>query len=71
MYYMNLGITSAMISVLYVVLKMALNYKESPKPNLKDGIMVFMCSLISLYGIEQYSISKPKIIEVITTPPDF
>jgi hypothetical protein len=68
---MNLGITSAIISILYVILKMALNYKESPKPNLKDGVSVFLCSLISLYGIEQYSIAKPKIIEVITTPPDF
>jgi hypothetical protein len=68
---MNLGLTSAIISILYVILKMALNYKESPKPNVKEGIMVFMCSLVSLYGIEQYAIAKPKITEVLTTPPDF
>ncbi len=68
---MNLGLTSAIISIVYVILNMAMHYKESPKPNIKDGIAVFMCSLVSLYGIEQYSISKPKIIEVITTPPDF
>ena len=68
---MNLGLTSAIISILYVILKMALNYKDSPKPNVKEGVMVFMCSLVSLYGIEQYAIAKPKITEVLTTPPDF
>ena len=68
---MNLGLTSAIISILYVILKMALNYKESPKPNVREGVMVFLCSLLSLYGIEQYGIAKPKIIEVLTTPPDF
>jgi len=68
---MNLGITSVIISILYIILKMALNYKESPRPNVKEGVMVFVCSLVSLYGIEQYAIAKPKITEVLTTPPDF
>ena len=68
---MNLGLTSAIISILYVILKMALNYKESPRPNVKECVMVFVCSLVSLYGIEQYAIAKPKITEVLTTPPDF
>ena len=68
---MNLVAKSVIIGILYVVLKMALRYKESPKPNLKDGLAVFICSLSVLYGIEQYNIAKPKITEVLTTPPDF
>ena len=68
---MNLGISAIIISVVFVLFKMALNYKDSPKPDLKDGFIVFVSSIAGLYALDHYSLVKPKGIEVFTAPPEF
>ena len=68
---MNLGISAIIISVLFVLFKMALNYKDSPKPDLKDGLVVFISSIAGLYALENYSLVKSKGVEVFTAPPEF
>ena len=68
---MNSLLLSAMIGVIYVVIKMALNYKESPSPNIKEGILVMFSSLAGLYGTSQFGMVKPKVTEVFTETPGF
>jgi len=68
---MNLGISAIIISVVFVLIKMAINYKDSPKPDLKEGLVVFISSIAGLYALEQYSRVKPKGVEVFTAPPEF
>jgi len=68
---MNSVFISAMISILYVILKMAIHYKESPTPNIKDGMLVFVSSIAGLYAMEQFGHSKSKVIEVFTETPSF
>ena len=68
---MNSAIISAMISILYVIIKMAVHYKESPTPNVKEGIIVFMSSMAGLYAVEQFGQIKPKVTEVFTETPSF
>jgi hypothetical protein len=68
---MHYSVIACMIGVLYVLVKMGLNYKESPSPNFKDGILVMLCSSVVMYGSTQIGIIKPKITEVFTEIPGF
>jgi hypothetical protein len=69
--YMNLGITAFVIGVCFVVLKLALYYKETQTPNLKDGMIAFVSSMAGLYAIDLYSKKIEKTVEVFTNPPAF
>ena len=62
---------AVVISVIFVLLKMAVHYKESPRPSLKEGIMVFVSSLGGLYAMEQFGKVTPKVTEVFTETPSF
>lgn len=68
---MNSLLVSAIIGVIYVVVKLVLNYKESPSPNIKEGILVMLSSLAGLYGTSQFGMVKPKVTEVFTETPGF
>jgi hypothetical protein len=68
---MNSLLVSAIIGVIYVVVKMALHYKESPSPNIKEGILVMLSSAAGLYATAQFGIVKPKVTEVFTETPSF
>jgi len=68
---MHSSVIACMIGVLFVLVKMALNYKESPSPNFKDGLLVMLCSGAVMYGSAQIGIIKPKITEVFTETPKF
>jgi hypothetical protein len=68
---MNSLLVSAIIGVIYVVIKMALHYKESPSPNIKEGIIVMFSSFAGLYGTSQFGMVKPKVTEVFTETPGF
>jgi hypothetical protein len=68
---MNSFLISAVIGVIYVIIKMALHYKESPSPNIKEGILVMLSSAAGLYATSQFGIVKPKITEVFTEVPSF
>jgi hypothetical protein len=68
---MNSLLVSAIIGVIYVVIKMVLNYKDSPSPNIKEGILVMLSSMAGLYGTSQFGMVKPKVTEVFTETPGF
>jgi hypothetical protein len=68
---MNSLLVSAMIGVIYVVIKMVLHYKESPSPNIKEGFLVMVSSMAGLYGTSQFGMVKPKVTEVFTETPGF
>lgn len=68
--YMNLTL-AVVISIIFMVLKMAIQYKESPQPNLKDGFLVFLSTLGGLYALEQFGKVTPKVTEVFTETPSF
>ena len=68
---MNSLLVSAIIGVIYVVIKLVLNYKESPSPNIKEGILVMLSSMAGLYGTSQFGMVKPKVTEVFTETPGF
>lgn len=68
---MNSLLVSAIIGVIYVVVKLVLNYKESPSPNIKEGILVMLSSMAGLYGTSQFGMVKPKVTEVFTETPGF
>jgi hypothetical protein len=68
---MNSLLLSAIIGVIYVVIKMVLHYKESPSPNIKEGILVMLSSMAGLYGTSQFGMVKPKVTEVFTETPGF
>ncbi len=61
---------SCIISIIYMLIKLALNYKEKPVPNIKDGIIVFMSSMGGFFISNSFSI-KPKITDVFTEAPAF
>ena len=67
---MNL-VLAVVISLIFTVLKMAIHYKESPRPNLKDGFLVFISSVGGLYAMEYYGKVTPKVTEVFTETPSF
>lgn len=60
---------AVVISVLYMVAKMALHKEKQPP--LKDGFLVFLSSVGGLYAMEQFVKSAPKITEVFTESPSF
>ena len=68
---MNSFLISVVIGVIYVIVKMVLHYKETPSPNIKDGILVMLSSFAGLYGTSQFGIIKPKVTEVFTETPGF
>ena len=68
--YMNLTL-AVVISVIFTVLKMAIHYKESPRPNFKDSVIVFVSSVAGLYALEQFGKVTPKVTEVFTETPSF
>lgn len=68
---MNSLLVSAIIGVIYVVVKLVLNYKETPSPNIKEGILVMLSSMAGLYGTSQFGMVKPKVTEVFTETPGF
>jgi len=68
---MNSVTISAMISIAYVLLKMTMNYKESPSPNIKDGFIVFLCSMSGLYASEYVGKTTPQVMKVFTEHPPF
>ena len=68
--YMNL-ILPVVISIIFMVVKMIQNYKESPTPNIKDGVIVFISSACGLYAMEQFGKVSPKVTEVFTETPSF
>ena len=68
---MNSLLVSCIIGAIYVFIKMALHYKESPRPNVKEGILVMLSSMAGLYATSQFGMVKPKITEVFTEVPSF
>ena len=67
---MNLTL-AVVISVIFTVIKMAINYKESLRPNVKDTFIVFLSSVAGLYTLEQFGKVTPKVTEVFTETPSF
>lgn len=67
---MNLTL-AVVISVIFTVLKMAIHYKESLRPNVKDAFIVFISSVAGLYAMEQIGKVTPKVTEVFTETPSF
>ncbi len=67
---MNTLMVACIISVIYVVIHMALHYKESPSPNIKEGILVLLSSMAGLHVSSQVNL-KPKVTEVFTESPSF
>jgi len=68
---MNSLLVSCIIGAIYVIVKMALHYKETPRPNIKEGILVMLSSMAGLYATSQFGIVKPKVTEVFTESPSF
>ena len=68
---MNSLLVSCIIGAIYVIVKMALHYKEKPSPNIKEGILVMLSSMAGLYVTSQFGMVKPKVTEVFTEKPPF
>jgi hypothetical protein len=69
----NYIIVSSIISALYSILKYAVTYKENPKPDVKESLMVFACTIAGLYIYDNYFdvVTKPKLSEIFTDQPSF
>ena len=69
----NYVVISSIISAMFSILKYALTYKENPKPDIKDSIMIFVCSIAGLYIYDNYIgvVVNPKLSEVFTDQPSF
>jgi hypothetical protein len=67
---MSSAFVSSIISILYVLIKLMLNYKEKPVPNVKDGVLVFISSMGGFF-ISDYFSTKPKITDVFMEAPSF
>ena len=66
-------VVAVIVTILFTAIKFALNYKEQPRPDLKDSAIVFGSTLAALYGYDNY-IDKavtPKLSEIFTGPPEF
>jgi hypothetical protein len=68
---MNFGLTAVLIGVLFVALKFALHYKESPTPDMKEGVLAVISALGGLYAMDLYSQRVTKSVEVFTNKPEF
>jgi hypothetical protein len=62
---------AVVISIIFTVLKMAVHYKESPRPNVKDSFMVFVSCLGGIYAMDHFGKVTPKVTEVFTETPPF
>lgn len=69
----NYVVISSIISAIFSILKYALTYKENLKPDIKESIMVFVCSVAGLYIYDNYMevAVKPKLSEIFTDQPSF
>jgi len=69
----NYIVISSIISTIFGVLKYALTYKENPKPDIKESIMIFVCSIAGLYIYDNFIgvVVKPKLSEIFTDQPSF
>jgi|UniRef100_A0A6C0B9J3 hypothetical protein len=69
----NYLVVSSIIGALYSILKYALTYKENPKPDVKESLMVFACTIAGLYIYDNYVdvVTKPKLFEIFTDQPSF
>ena len=71
---MNNAIVAAIIGALFLVIKMALKYKDpNTKQFIQDAVVVFISSMAGLYGVERY-VGKPigpKVAAVFTETPSF
>jgi hypothetical protein len=69
----NYLIVSSIISTLFSIIKYALTYKENPKPDVKESLMVFACTIAGLYIYDNYIgvVTKPKLSEIFTDQPSF
>ena len=68
---MNFGLTALAIGVCFIVLKLALYYKETQTPDIKDGMIAFVSSMAGLYAMDMYSKKIEKTVEVFTNAPAF
>jgi len=68
---MNLGLTSVVIGILFVLLKLGMHYKETTTPDFKDGALAAISALGGLYAMEVYSKKISKSVEVFTDKPAF
>jgi hypothetical protein len=62
---------AGIISILFSIAKYGLN--EPRKLDVKESVIVFVCSLLGLYVYNNYIdvVVKPKISEVFTEAPSF
>ena len=69
----NYVVISSIISAIFSILKYAVNYKENPKPDIKDSVMIFVCSIAGLYIYDNYIgvVVKTKPSEIFTDQPSF
>ena len=66
-------VIAVIVAILFTAIKFALNYKEQPRPDLKETAIVFGSTLTTLYVYDNY-IDKavtPKLSEIFTGPPEF
>ncbi len=71
---MNSALVAAIVSAIFLVVKMALKYKEpNPKACIQDAVLVFASAMVGLYAYEKY-VGKPvgpKVAAVFTEAPEF
>jgi hypothetical protein len=69
----NYVVVSSIITTLFSIIKYALTYKEKPKPDIKESLIVFACTIAGLYIYNNYVgvVSKPKLSEIFTDQPSF
>lgn len=69
----NYVVISSIITTLFSIIKYALTYKENPKPDIKESIMIFSCAITGLYIYDNYInvATKPKLSEIFTDQPSF
>jgi hypothetical protein len=71
---MNIALVAAIVSAVFLAVKMALNYKEpDPKACIQDAVIVFASAMVGLYGYERYIVKPvvPKVAAVFTEAPSF
>ena len=71
---MNIALISAIISLAFLIGKLALTYKNADvKACIQDTVLVFISGAIGLYGYGKYGVTKlaEKKTEVFTEKPNF
>ena len=66
-------VVAAIVAVLFTAIKFGLNYKEQPRPDLKETVIVFGSTLATLYVYDTYmdKAVAPKLSQIFTGPPEF